>query len=238
MFDQTDTEAKLETAVTASIERIKEWDLYVISDLELAGGKSYPEIFESVLRSGVRVMQLRDKETPFEDLVLLGRRLMKMCRQFEAQLIINDNPYLAKEIDADGVHLGQLDCPVEIARDIVGREKIVGVSTHNVAQALKAQMSDADYIAIGPIFETQTKRAAGGALGATMVRWAREHLKKPFVCIGGIQQHNIRELMEQGARCCAVISAVMGAPDMQLAASNLRAMIREHLPVETFDASE
>jgi thiamine-phosphate pyrophosphorylase len=189
--------------------------LYPITDKALAGNRPYVEIVREVLLGGARIVQLRDKRTPFEELVEIGRALVVLVREFDALLIVNDNPYLAREIDADGVHLGQLDMPVDIAREVVGREKIIGLSTHSKEQAIVAQFMDVDYIGIGPIFPTTTKVSEHAPLGCGVVRWAARALETPFVAIGGINRENICEVVEAGARNVAVISAIMAAENIR-----------------------
>lgn len=201
---------------------IETWDLYPITDIQRAGGKSYPEIVEDLLSGGARVIQLRDKVTPFEELLRVGRELVYLTRDSGAQLIVNDNPYLAKEIGADGVHVGQHDCPPDLAREILGPGKIVGLSTHNPNQAIRAQMLDVDYIGWGPVFAPKSKESEYPELGLKLVEWAARTLKIPFVCIGGIDATNIAQVAAAGGKVCAVISAVMDQPQIGAAARELR----------------
>ncbi|MBN1516165.1 thiamine phosphate synthase [Candidatus Sumerlaeota bacterium] len=205
---------------------IQQWDIYPITSLELANGRSYPEIAEAMLEGGARVIQLRDKQTDFHDLVKAGRDMARIVRDSGAQLIVNDNPYLAKEIGADGVHLGQTDCPVDIARDILGPNKLIGLSTHTIHQALRAQMlPNVDYIGWGPIFATETKPGANEPLGLDGVAWAARNLKIAFVCIGGINAENIESLAQRGAKICAAVSAVMQNEDITASTRKLRQML-------------
>jgi thiamine-phosphate pyrophosphorylase len=133
-------------------------------------------------------------------------------------VLVNDNPYLARDGHADGVHLGQTDCPVEIARDILGPDRLVGLSTHTRLQALRAQEGPVDYIGLGPVFRTDTKRSHYLPLGLTTVRWAAANLRVPFVAIGGITHDNLADVLAAGARHCAMISAIMGSEDIAAAA--------------------
>lgn len=191
-------------------------------------GRSYPEIVLQALRGGARIIQLRDKTTSLEELIKIGRRLKSLTAEYNALFIVNDNPYLAQAIGADGVHLGQLDMPVDIAREIVGKDKIIGLSTHNFRQITNAvKQGEVDYIAIGPIFPTDTKKQEYPPLGVEVLRWAATNLSLPFVAIGGINKHNIVEVVEAGARLVAVISAVMQAPDITQATQELCEIICE-----------
>ena len=203
-------------------EQIKTWDLYAITDIEMAKGKTYPEIVGAVLSAGVRVVQLRDKTSPFEDLLEVGPGLVEMAHDHGAVLLVNDNPYLAREIGADGVHVGQSDFPVDIVRAIVGPDKIIGLSTHTRPQAIKAESMDVDYIGLGPIFHTATKELNYYPLGVQMVRFAANKLKIDFVCIGGITLENLPDILAAGARCCAVVSGIMAEDDTVAAARRFR----------------
>jgi thiamine-phosphate pyrophosphorylase len=195
--------------------------LYVITDQRLTANCSYVEIIKGVLAGGARIIQLRDKTTPFEDLLKVGPKLRSIAAEFGALLIVNDNPYLAREINADGVHLGQTDMPPDIAREILGKEKLIGLSTHSKIQVLGAQLMDVDYIGLGPIFPTQTKRSQYEPLGTDIISWAARQTRLPFVTIGGIDRNNIGEVVRSGAECVAVVSAVMGAEDMTRATREL-----------------
>lgn len=202
--------------------------LYVITDIQMAKGRSYPEIVLQALRGGARIIQLRDKTTPLKELIEIGKRLKNLTAEYNALFIVNDNPYLAQAIGADGVHLGQMDMPVDIAREIVGENKIIGLSTHNFRQITNAvKQGEVDYIAIGPIFPTNTKKQEYPPLGVEVLRWAATNLSLPFVAIGGINKHNIAEVVEAGARLVAVISAVMQAPDITQATQELCEIIYE-----------
>lgn len=203
--------------------------LYVITDRKMAGGRDYLQIVREVLLGGVRIIQLRDKETPFEDLVKVGKKIKNLTAEFGATLIVNDNPYLAREIDADGVHLGQTDMPVDIAREIVGKDKIIGLSTHNYRQISQAMMmEEVDYIGIGPIFPTTTKKSEYPPVGLKILRWAVENCSLPFVAIGGINKENITQVLSTGTRLIAVVSAVMSAPDITTAVRELVEIIHNY----------
>jgi thiamine-phosphate pyrophosphorylase len=195
-------------------EAIEHWGVYAITDRQMAGGRPHAEIGAQLIEGGVGVIQLRDKTTPFDVLLEDARRLVELARPRGVTIIANDNPYLARDADADGVHLGQGDCPVEIARDIVGPDRLIGLSTHTRLQALRAQQLDVDYIGLGPIFATKTKPRSYLPLGLATVRWAAAMLEIPFVAIGGITAETIADVLAAGARHCAMISALMESKDM------------------------
>jgi len=208
-------------------EICKDWNLYVITDLELAAPRRYPQIIREVLLGGANVIQIRDKTTPFEEMVDVCRKIKPMFHEFGASLIINDNPYLAREIDADGIHLGQEDMPVDIAREIVGKDKIIGLSTHTKQQSILALYMDVDYIGLGPIFPTPTKKYSFSPLGLEVLKWVSKEIPLPLVPIGGITSENILEVCQNGATAPAVISAVMAKDDLQSATRELIEIINQ-----------
>lgn len=208
-------------------EICQNWNLYVITNLEMAAPRNYIQIIRGVLTGGANVIQIRDKTTPFESLVDIGRKLKPLFDEFEATMIINDNPYLAREIDADGVHLGQEDIPVDIAREIVGENKIIGLSTHTRQQAILAMFLDVDYIGLGPIFQTSTKHQDYKPLGTRMIEWASKDILLPFIPIGGITEHNIARVCQSGGAAPAVVSAVMKQKNLIAATRHLIQIINQ-----------
>ena len=190
------------------------WGLYVITDARIAG-KPHVEVVRAALAGGARVVQLRDKQATFEELMEIGREIRKLTREAGATFICNDNPYLVRELDADGVHLGQNDCPVEIARDILGPEKLIGLSTHTKAQALEAELLPVDYIGIGPVYETTSKVSEWPVVGTTMIRWVRRTASLPIVAIGGITLDRIVDCVAAGADNVAIIGDLMSSPDIE-----------------------
>ena len=197
----------------------------------MAGGRSYEETIRDALVGGARIILIRDRVTPFDDLMVIGRRVKSLVAEFNGLLIVNDNPYLAREIDADGVHLGQTDMPVDIAREIIGKEKIIGLSTHDFFQMLKGVGTrDVDYITIGPIFRSD-KETAYPTLGVPILEWAMDNLDFPIIARGGITADNINKVLEKGVKLVAVVSAVMTAPDIAAATRHLNDIIvRAHQP--------
>jgi thiamine-phosphate pyrophosphorylase len=197
---------------------MKPWGLYAIIDPEFCKGRAPLHLARQVLQSGAGILQLRDKRSDFEELVILGRSLKTLCDEYAVPLIVNDNPYLAKEAGASGVHLGQTDMPVPMAREIVGKDALIGLSTHTRKQAIEGQISGADYLGFGPVYATSTKPRAHSPLGRGEMRWAARTLGIPFVAIGGITPRRLPELVQAGVRNVAVISAIFGADDPGAAA--------------------
>ncbi len=198
------------------------WGVYAILDRKIAG-RTHPEIARAAVAGGARVLQLRDKDATFEELVEVGRELRLITRAAGAALIVNDNPYLAREVEADGVHLGQSDFPPAVARDVVGPNCIVGLSTHTKGQALEAARMPVDYIGVGPIFPTSSKQSEWPPLGPGHVRWVRDNVFLPMVAIGGINGENMGDVVAAGAHNVAMIAEIMRAPDIEASVRRLNA---------------
>jgi len=208
-----------------SREKVGNWRLYVIMDKQLAGNRSYEEIVGEVIKGGADVIQLRDKLDSKEELIEIGKKLRKITRETGVSFIVNDYPEIAKVVDADGVHIGQEDISFEEAKKIVGENKIVGLSTHNKEQILKAIKLGADYIGVGPVFETASKENPDPIIGVELIKWVSEKCDIPFVAIGGINLNNLDKVLSAGARCIAVISAIMQAENIKLATEQFKKVI-------------
>ncbi|MCX7846649.1 MAG: thiamine phosphate synthase [bacterium] len=198
-------------------------DLYVVTCAPLSRGRSNDEVLEAVIAGGGRLIQLRDKEASPRAFYAMAQRFRERTRAAGVLLIINDHLDIALAVDADGVHLGQDDLPLEAARRLAP-DLIIGRSTHSLEQALDAQAGGADYVNIGPIFATATKEHSA-ALGPEAIRTIAPHLHIPFTVMGGIKLDNIDEVVAAGARRVAVITAVTQADDMVAAVRALRARI-------------
>ena len=199
-------------------EKIRSAQLYIITDQRLARGRLLTEIVAQAIAGGADIIQLRDKEYSAKELVQTGLALRNVTRQTGAIFIVNDRVDVAMVVDADGAHLGQDDLPPVYARKIIGNEKIIGVSVGSVAEAIQAVADSADYVSIGSIFPTQTKPDAGDAVGTQLITEIKNAVDIPVVAIGGITVDNIAQVAEAGADCAAVISAVVGADDVETAA--------------------
>jgi thiamine-phosphate pyrophosphorylase len=206
------------------------WGLYVILDRAISG-RSLVQAAEAVLAGGAKAIQLRDKESQFEDLVKEGRELRRLTSQAGAALIVNDNPYLAREIEADGVHLGQADFPPYIAREILGQHGIIGISTHTKQQAIAAVLQPVNYIAVGPLFATTSKQSEYKPLGVDHLRWVRQQVRLPLVAIGGLSAANIADVIAAGVENVAVIREVMAAEDIAGRVRDLVQLIGDARPI-------
>lgn len=204
---------------------LEQVDLYPVITESFCNGRTSIEVLESVLAAGVRIVQLREKSLSKHALYELGKRWKELCDQAFALLIINDHLDVALALDADGVHLGQADLPIEPARKIAP-ELIIGISTHNKEQADSAQSAGADYVNIGPVFPTGTKPEHKHFLGPENLAPIASDLDIPFTVMGGIKAENIDQVLKTGAHKIAVVTAVTAAEDINQAAKTLRSKIQ------------
>jgi len=186
--------------------------LYVILDREVARGRALPELLGAVLAGGCRLVQLREKTLPMVELLPLARELQARCRAAGARFIVNDRADLALAAEAGGLHVGQDDLPAAAARRLLRPGMILGVSTHDEAQARLALADGADYVAVGSMFPTGSK-VGFQLVGPALLRRVRPLISVPLVAIGGITEANVAEVIQAGADAVAVISAVCGALD-------------------------
>jgi thiamine-phosphate pyrophosphorylase len=200
--------------------------LYVILDPEAARGRDVRRLLDAILDGGCQMVQLRDKRMPLAELYPLASALAERCRQAGALFIVNDRSDLALAVGADGVHVGQDDLPASGARRLLPPGRILGVSTHGVAQARQALADGADYIAVGSIFPTGTK-AAFQLVGLDLLRTLRPQIPVPLVGIGGITLDNADTVIAAGADAVAVISAVCAADDPEAATRRLMERIAD-----------
>jgi thiamine-phosphate diphosphorylase len=183
-------------------------------------GRDEVDVATQAIRGGTKVIQLRDKKHKKGEMLEIARRLKELCAQQDVLFIMNDHVDIAIACGADGVHLGQSDLPVSEARVLLAPDKIIGRSTHNLSEAELAESEGADYIAVGSMYPTTSKEEFTLA-GLETLRQIREKTSLPLVAIGGINETNAAEVIEAGADGIAVISAVLGAEDVEKAARNL-----------------
>jgi thiamine-phosphate diphosphorylase len=188
--------------------------LYAILDTSFSKDRSPTAILGQLLKGGAKIVQLRAKELPSGEFFALAKEARQLTRDTGALFIVNDRADIALACGADGVHLGQDDLPLAAARKILGKDKTIGISTHDLAQAREAETNGADYIGFGPIFGSTTKDTGYTARGLEMLRKIRAAVKIPIVAIGGINEKNVAEVWNAGADSAAIISDLMGAEDV------------------------
>jgi len=194
-----------------SLDKIQ---LYCFSPGKFLRDRDPVELVSAQIRGGADVIQLREKEMSRKDRLEFGLKLRALTRREGVLFIVNDDVDLALILDADGVHLGQDDIPIRFARPLM-KDKIIGVSTHSLGQAEEAVASGADYIGVGPVFETITKEDREELVGLNLLSKITDICPIPYVAIGGIGKDNIESLVKAGCHRAAVISDIMLAPDIE-----------------------
>ena len=186
--------------------------LYVLISSKIAA-RSVRETARLVIDGGADAIQLREKTISDDEFVSLAGEIRDITTKRGTLLIINDRVNVAREVNADGVHLGQHDMSITEAREIIGNEKIIGVSTHNIIQARQAQKDGADYIAIGPVYPTTTKDYEP-SIGLEVIREISREISIPFLAIGAITLENLGDVLKAGASRVAVCSAIISSKDI------------------------
>jgi len=182
------------------------------------------------IAAGVRFFQYRNKSGSRRAVYETSLTLASLANKSGALFFVNDHADIAAAVDADGVHLGQDDLPIENARELLGKKKLIGISTHSREQAVVAETAGADYVGFGPIFATTTKDA-GRVQGCAGITRIRQAVSIPVIAIGGITRENVRDVIKAGADGVAVISAILSAPDIGRAAEAMIQRI-EHTEAE------
>lgn len=198
--------------------------LYAILDASYLGNRDPGTVSAQMVAGGIDLLQVRAKDAPDATVVAMTRAALANCRPAGVPVIVNDRPDLAVDTGADGVHVGQDDLPVEEVRRIVGPARIVGKSSHSLAQALAAQAEDVDYFAVGPVFSTPTKPTYV-PVGLELVRQVAPVATKPFYCIGGIKNDNAGQVLAAGARRIVVVSGILQARDPACYCRALKALL-------------
>ncbi|MBA7478092.1 Thiamine-phosphate synthase [subsurface metagenome] len=196
--------------------------LYLIIDTQALKGRSHIEVASEAIRGGAKVVQLRDKLRSKKELLPIAQQLRNLCTEHNVLFIMNDYLDLALASDADGLHLGQNDLPIKVARKLLPMDKILGCSTTTVDQAITAESEGADYIAAGSIYPTSSKETAK-VVGLERLLQIRQAISLPLVAIGGITKDNTAEVLAAGADSVAVISAVLQAESPEEAARQIAA---------------
>ncbi len=201
-------------------ERLRTARLYFVCDAR-PGGDDAEALLRAALSGGVDIVQLREKELDREEIERAAATFRRVCDTYSAPFIVNDDPELARACDADGVHVGQDDASAEEARELLGPDAIVGLSTHSPEQIADAAGRPVDYISAGPIWETPTK-AGRPAVGLELIAHAAAHAAHPFFAIGGIDPSNAAQVVEMGARRLCVVRAIRDAAEPSVVAEQLR----------------
>ena len=200
--------------------------LYAVTDRSWLNGQTLYEQVEQALKGGVTLVQLREKGLEAEQFLQEARQIQQLCRRFGVPLIINDSIEVALAVDADGVHLGQDDANAAQARQLLGKDKIIGVSAHNVQEALQAVQDGADYLGSGAVFGSGTKTNVS-TLPMQTLREICSAVPIPVVAIGGITEQNLQQLSGSGIAGAAVVSAIFAQENIEEAAIRLRGLLSQ-----------
>lgn len=199
-----------------------DYSLYLITDRNFLKGRSLKTVVEEAILGGSSIVQVREKNISTREFYRVALEVKEITNYYKVPLIINDRIDIAQAIDADGVHLGQDDMYLSIARKILGKNKIIGISAGNLEEALEAQQNGADYLGIGAIFFTGTKKDIDVPIGIEGLREIYSKINIPAVAIGGINESNFREVLSTGVDGISVISAILDKKDIKAAAKALK----------------
>ena len=201
--------------------------LYGITAENFSKGRSNYEIVTEMIKSGIKIIQYREKFKSLREKLEESKILCELCKKNNVLFIVNDHVDIALMVDADGVHVGQEDMPVSEIRKILGANKIIGLSTHSVEDANKALLQDVDYIGVGPIFPTTTKDRT--AVGIEYMEYVEKNINLPYIAIGGIKEANLLQVVEKGARRIALVSEIVGADDIVEKVDSLNNIMQKFL---------
>jgi thiamine-phosphate pyrophosphorylase len=204
-------------------ERIN-YTLYLVTDRDLLGKRDLATSIAEAIAGGVTMIQLREKKCTTREFYNLAVKTKAVAASYKIPFIVNDRLDIALAVDADGLHVGTDDLPVSVARNLLGPDKILGVSAANLAEAQAAQAQGADYLGVGAIFPTATKEVTH-SVSLTDLRLIKSSVQIPIVAIGGINETNAKEVMQTGIDGIAVVSAILSKPDICAAAQKLYSII-------------
>lgn len=201
--------------------------LYLITDRKLFTDQdSLFSAVEEALKGGLKAVQLREKDLGTRDLLNMAYRFKELTKKYNAKLFINDRVDISLAIEADGVHLGQKSIPAQAARKISGKALLIGVSTHSLHEAIEAERQGADFITLGPIYETPSKLRYGDPIGIDVLRKVKSHVLIPVFAIGGIKPDKVKDVVDAGADGVAVISAVLKSDNIKKTVEEFMELLR------------
>lgn len=197
-----------------NLEYFKNPNLYCLTAEHLSLGRKNIDLVKEMLENGVKIIQYREKKKSLREKYEEAKKLRDLTAKYSALLIINDHLDLCKIVSADGIHLGQEDYPITIARDFLGDDYIIGITVHNKEQIKTGYKERADYLGLGPIFESFTKQNPHPPIGLEILKWAIKNFDIPIVAIGGIKETNLPLVLEQGAKCVAMVTEIVSSPNV------------------------
>ncbi|MCI6190324.1 MAG: thiamine phosphate synthase [Clostridium sp.] len=203
-----------------------DYSVYLVTDRDLLKGRKLTEVIEEAILGGTSIVQLREKCASSLEFYEIAKEVKKITDKYNVPLIINDRIDIALAIDASGVHLGQSDIPCSIARKILPKGKIIGVSAHNLNEAEKALKDGADYLGCGAVFNTSTKKDVT-TLSYEGLKEITDNINIPIVAIGGINENNIITLKGSGINGVAVVSSIIGKENVKGASEKLKELVKK-----------
>ncbi|GAA0062720.1 thiamine phosphate synthase [Clostridium sporogenes] len=197
------------------------YELYLITDRRFLKGRELKKVVEDAILGGVTIVQVREKDVSTREFYNVAKEVKEVTDHYKVPIIINDRLDIAQAINAHGVHLGQKDMHLNIARRILGKDKIIGISVGNIKEALEAENNGADYLGIGTIFPTGSKKDVDAIIGIDGLSKIKNNISIPSVAIGGINKTNFKDVLNTGIEGISVISAILDEDDINIAANNL-----------------
>lgn len=194
------------------LNKLDDFNFYMVTDSELSKDGIFLDV-KDALRAGCKIVQYREKNKSTKDLIDEAKKLKKIC-DGKAVFLVDDRFDVALAVDADGIHIGQEDIHFETARMLLGKDKVIGLTVHNLDEAIEAEKLGVDYIGLAPIFKTGTKEDARDPIGTEMIEIVRKNVSLPIVAVGGIKKENIKDVMEAGADSVVSIHAVLKSNDV------------------------
>ena len=192
-----------------------DFPLYLITDRHQTAGRPLAHLIEAAVRSGLRAVQLREKDLDTRQLFGLAQEVLNCTRQGQACLLVNDRVDLALAVGADGVHLRSSSLPVKVTRRLLGPDRLIGVSTHSVEEVVRAESEGADFVVLGPVYQTASKHTYGDPIGLRPFEEASQRSRLPIFAIGGLTPSRVGEVRKAGAYGVAVISSILSAPSVE-----------------------
>ncbi len=200
---------------THTQKKLPATDIYCLTSEEHSKGRDNVDIVKQLIQADIKIIQFREKEKHMGEKYEQCLKIRGLTKEAGVFFIVNDNVDLAMLVGADGIHIGQEDLPIEAVRQLVGNDMVIGLSTHSKNQAEDAVKRGADYIGVGPIFQTHTKKDVCDPVGYTYLdHVVSKKINIPFVAIGGIKAHNVGEVVNHGASCVAMVTEIVGADDI------------------------
>ncbi len=200
-------------------------NFYFVTDSELSKNNIFSDA-ENAIKAGCKIIQYREKNKSTKDMIEEARQLKEIC-EGKAILLVDDRVDVALAVGADGVHIGQEDIPYETARLLLGMNKIIGLTVHNLDEAIEAEKLGVDYIGLAPIFKTDTKEDAREPIGTKMIETVRKNVSLPIVAVGGINKHNVKDVIDSGADSVVSIYAVLNSDNVYNEVSEFVKIIKE-----------